>query len=269
MKVGVKIALGALAIALSGQRALAEANNAAALTEELTRYYRPVGIGAASGAHSQLKLLTVRQPGILGIASAAAASSLEACPSIFRSGRLYRPPGVFCSKLANQPQKRLEVGERVYVTSIIVNSALDKVSFYLAACGACKPDAQQAVLRSLVVFEFHKGSLAKADSGEIVQTINRVLIAEAPAADPPAPAPLPPAAQVPSTSSESVVEKPAAEAVAPPPAVAAIVKEGQTPEVVERVLGSPQVIFELGTKLVHIYPNFKVFYIGGKLADVQ
>ncbi len=263
MIAGFKIALGVMALTLPGQRAWAEANRAAALTEGLTQYYRPVGIGAASGARSQIKLFTVRKPGILGIASSDAASTLEACPSIFRSGRLYRSPGIFCSESANQSQKTLAVAERVYVTSIVVNAAFDKVNFYLAACGECKPDTRQAVLRSLVVFEFRKGYLAKAGVNDVVHTIGLLFTADDVAADSPAPAPPEPAAGDPATPSDP------APAPTPPSAAAPIVKKGQSPADVEKVLGKPLAIFDLGTKLVYVYPSMKVFYVGGKLADVQ
>jgi hypothetical protein len=271
MKVWFRIALGALAIALAGQRVLAEANNAAMLTEKLTQYYKPVKPGIPSGASSPgsaPRLLTVRLPGVLGLA-VADASFLDACPSIFRMGRIHQSPGFFCSELANKSQRKLRVSERVYVTNILVSSTYDRVSLYLAACGDCTPRAEQGAYRSLVVFEFSKGYVSKAGLTQIVHTIDEVFTAGAVAADSAAPTAPAPANPEPAAPSERAAEAPATPAATPPPAVAGIVKKGQTPDVVERILGKPLVIFDLGTKVVYVYPNMKVFYVGGKLADVQ
>ena len=271
MKVGFRTALGAFAIALAGQRALAEANNATVLTEKLTQYYKPVKPAIPSGASSPgsaPKLLTVRQPGILGIA-AADASFLDACPSIFRTGKIHQSPGFFCSELASKSQRKLRVSERVYATNILVSSTFDRVSLYLAACGDCTPGTEQGAFRSLVVFEFSKGYLSKAGLTQVIHTIDEVFTAEAVAADSAAPAAPAPPNPEPAAPSEPVAEAPAPAAATAPPAVAGIVKKGQTPDVVEKILGKPLVIFDLGTKVVYVYPNMKVFYVGGKLTDVQ
>ncbi|MBZ5727032.1 MAG: hypothetical protein LAP87_18795 [Acidobacteriia bacterium] len=262
---GLKISLGACALALWGPAAWAEANSAAALTEKLTQHYKPVRPGTAG---AKPKLLTVRQPGILGIA-AADAHFLDSCPTIFRSGRIHQLPGYFCSQLAAKSQKKLLVAERVYVTNILVSLAFDRISFYLAACGACAPDTEPA-FRSLVVFEFSKGYLAKAAVAEIVQTVDRVFAAQDAAADAPEPVPPEPVGAGPATPAEPAPNAPAAAAAAAPPAAdAAIVRKGQTPGEVEKILGKPLAIIDLGTKLVYVYPNMKLLYVGGKLADVQ
>jgi hypothetical protein len=44
---------------------------------------------------------------------------------------------------------------------------------------------------------------------------------------------------------------------------------GQTPEQVEEILGRPQKIINLGEKVIYVYPDMKVIFLEGKVADVQ
>jgi hypothetical protein len=281
MKFGYQIAVVVLGLALFRPSFAEEVTGAATLTEKLSQLYKPAGLGRAGSDASGLKLLSVRLPGIVAVPAADAASYLEACASVYRGGAIRQSPNAFCSQKANDSQRKLKVAESVYVTSIVVAPVLDKISLYLVACGTCTADSQKAPLRSLLVVEFSKGYLAKAGVEGAVRIIDQVLKNEASA--PPDGAPLPvdesstPAS--PAAASPPVAEAPTAptspaptvpgEAAAQPAQEAPILKKGDAREVVEKVLGSPLLVFDLGTKLVHIYPQFKVFYIDGKLDDVQ
>ena len=44
---------------------------------------------------------------------------------------------------------------------------------------------------------------------------------------------------------------------------------GQTKDEVVAILGPPQKMVNLGTKEIYFYPDMKVVFISGKVADVQ
>jgi len=48
-----------------------------------------------------------------------------------------------------------------------------------------------------------------------------------------------------------------------------MIKKDQTPEEVQKLIGKPQSIVDLGAKLVYVYPNFRLLFVNGKLTDVQ
>ncbi len=47
------------------------------------------------------------------------------------------------------------------------------------------------------------------------------------------------------------------------------VKLGQTPEEVVAILGAPEKKVDLGTKLIYMYKDMKIVFVGGKVADVE
>ena len=54
-----------------------------------------------------------------------------------------------------------------------------------------------------------------------------------------------------------------------PPAATKTITLGQTEDEVVRILGAPQKKVNLGTKEIYFYPDMKVIFISGKVADVQ
>lgn len=57
--------------------------------------------------------------------------------------------------------------------------------------------------------------------------------------------------------------------IAPESSSAATVRLGQTRQQVEQALGAPEQVFDLGSKVVYRYKDFKVTFIDGKVADVN
>jgi hypothetical protein len=47
------------------------------------------------------------------------------------------------------------------------------------------------------------------------------------------------------------------------------VELGQTIEQVDQILGAPQKILKAGTKVIYVYPDLKVTFENGKVADLQ
>jgi hypothetical protein len=38
---------------------------------------------------------------------------------------------------------------------------------------------------------------------------------------------------------------------------------------VERILGKPQTVINLGARVTFVYPNMRIIFVDGKVADVQ
>lgn len=55
----------------------------------------------------------------------------------------------------------------------------------------------------------------------------------------------------------------------PTPTSAKIIELGDTQDKVQRVMGQPEKIVNLGPRVTHIYKDMKIIYIDGKVSDVQ
>jgi hypothetical protein len=100
-----------------------------------------------------------------------------------------------------------------------------------------------------IKFPFQKHSIPAPD--DLMKTISEVVTAELPdtsAGNPAAPADAQP------------------DAVQAPPKTIAL---GQSKDEVAAALGQPQKIVNLGAKEIYIYPDMKVTFVNGKVADVQ
>jgi len=247
MKVLVNTAIGTIALALCWHVAAAEPPTTASLNEQIRQHYKPFKIAAGSAPRPNAgSSVLVGQPGILSVPEVDA-SFLDVCPSVFRAGEVHPTPGSFCEDLARRSPKTLAVSDRVYVTTILVNGVADRVSFYLATCESCAAGKTPSVNRSLLIFEFPKGYLAKASGEEVIRAAEQVLAVE--------------------TSGDS--DQKTARKDSSTEAAAPAVKTGQTPEQVTAVLGKPEAIIDLGTKLIYSYRSVRIVFVAGKLADVQ
>ena len=96
----------------------------------------------------------------------------------------------------------------------------------------------------------------------------------------PTPSPATPAKQPPATPAAPTADKhepaatgPAAASSSAPATprsrAAAVLKKGQTPDQVVAILGKPDEIVELGSKLIYSYRNLKVVFVSGKLSDIE
>jgi len=267
MRLGFQIAVLALAALPLTSKGAAEPVNATTLLEKLAQRYKPVGIGFQGDASKQ-KLLNVRLPGIIAAPLAEAAPFLEACSSVYRAGAIVQLPTRFCSEKASDSRRELKVADRVYVSSILVDPTLAKISFFLTSCGRCSGEEQKNLFRARLVFEYAKGKLAKGGVAAAVEKIEQVLAGEAVAENPAAPA---------SDDAAGVPAQATAAPNTPAPGDGSVAGGGETPVVkkgdavdaVLKVLGNPLLIFDLSPKLVHVYAQFKVIYVDGKLEDVQ
>jgi hypothetical protein len=238
----------------------------ATLTDQLDRYYAPSITASLAKNQAQPRSLFIQKPGLMAVAAGDVAL-LEVCPSIYRDGELHPTPGYFCSELERKQHRTLSIYERVYVERLQANRIADRVEVHLSTCARCESPTDPSNLRALVVFQFPKGYLAQSTAEEVIRAMDTLLTAEsagAPAAtneQKPDPCKAVPPAAAPSgrANANSAGKDPAASTV----------KKDQSPAEVEKMLGKPQSIVDLGTKLIYVYPMFRLLFLNGKLADIQ
>lgn len=153
-----------------------------------------------------------------------------------RNGEV-KAPGFQLVKVSDEKTDRpYTVGERVYVTDIKVKD--NAVVFLLLsremASITVKGSTQQTRYRAAVTFEFPEEYLGTATADSVIAGISKVLTVERTA-----------------------------------PGGAKTVALGQTVAELEAVLGKPEKIINLGTKVIYVYKDIKVTLVDGKVTDVQ
>jgi len=244
----------------------AENKGAETLAERLQQYYKSVKAIAGAPETTHLRPLFVQQPGILSV-SPDDVAYLDVCPSTFHDGAIHSTPGYFCSELAHKQWQSLKVSQRVFVTGLQVNLTADKVEVHLTTCDRCETVSGQPNLRSLVIFVFPRGYLSQATADEVIGAIDTLLTA-VPVSDPTANVITKPAVSNTGLPSKQVAPPSASPPTGQPPEIATI-KIGMTCDEVQKLLGKPQSIVDLGAKLIYVYPNLRVLFMNGKLTDVQ
>jgi len=145
----------------------------APLAEQLKALYKVTKFGAVAKGFTVLSpgtVLVIRKAGILGVPPANVAFG----DSIYRDGELHQPTAGNRTIIGNVT-RFLQVGEKVYVQTVDVNLKSDRVTLFIVECDSCNGVDQQSSFKSMVSFEFAKGSLAAADPAQIENTIGQVL----------------------------------------------------------------------------------------------
>ena len=157
-----------------------------------------------------------------------------------------------------QTTKLFQKGDKVYPTKLDVNVDKDTVSMAIVACDSCNKTDPPTYNKTQVVFQFPKGSLAKAGAGDVEDTIGQLLsISED-------------TQQADQGGQQQQEQQGGGQQAAPAQqAEPAEVKLGMTPDQVEGAVGKPDKKINLGPKQIYIYKDMKITFIGGKVADVQ
>jgi len=153
--------------------------------------------------------------------------------------------------IPSSKQRKFAVGETFWITAadatqdgvvlMLVSDPIDDIRYY------CK-----------LKFPFKKNAMPPA--AELLKAITEVLTVNAPpppepVAEQPAPPPAPPI--------QEIAPPP------PPPAPPKTISIGQTKAVVVATWGQPTQIIKGATKEVYVYPDMKVVFVAGKVADVK
>ena len=147
---------------------------------------------------------------------------------------------------ANIPQRKFVSGEKIWLADFQVKEDGVYLLFYSDPFDNVRYYAQ-------LKFPVSKGAFPAADN--MMKTIAEVVTDDS-------------ATQEAAPADSAPPQAPAAGGQAPAAATKTIAL-GQTEDEVVGILGAPQKKVNLGTKEIYFYPDMKVIFISGKVADVQ
>ncbi len=150
-------------------------------------------------------------------------------------------------QVANTPQRKFVGGEKIWLADFQVKEDGVYFLFYSDPFDNVRYFGQ-------LKFPVSKGAFPPADN--MMKTIAEVVTDDSAQEAAPADSAAPPA------------QAAGGQAPAPAPATKTITL-GQTEDEVVAILGPPQKKVNLGTKEIYFYPDMKVVFISGKVADVQ
>jgi hypothetical protein len=163
-----------------------------------------------------------------------------------------------------QTTKLFAKGDKVYPTKVEVNVEKDIVTLGIVACDTCNKTDPPTYNKANVVFQFPKGSRAKAGAGDVEDTIGQLLSISDSSQDQGGGQDQQQGAQGDQQGGgQQGAQQPAAQQEP------ASVEVGMTPAQVEAALGKPDKKVTLTTKQTYYYKDMKVIFKDGKVVDVQ
>lgn len=267
-----KIEMTALAIALIvvGITPCLVAAQGVSLEDQLKAQYKLVKMGSDTSGYAVVDagtLLAIQKGGILGVPY----SDQSILSTKYEGGTVHSPNtllskgiGFGMKKFGKEQTTHLfQAGDKVYPSSIQVNLAKDNVAMGIVACDSCNKTDPPTYNKAQVIFQFPKGSLAKANASEVEDTIGQLLAISDDSQDQ-------------GQGDQGGQDQQGgnnqgggqAQQQGPPPEPQQIEK-GQTPDQVKASLGPPEKIVNLGAKQIYVYKDLKVTFVNGKVSDVQ
>ncbi len=248
---------------------------AVSLQEQLAAQYKLVKMGSDTSGYSVVEagtLLVIQKGGILGVpysdntvlSTKYEGGNVKSPNSLLVQGRKSLLGHFSQTQSQGQATHLFAIGDTVYPTKIDVNVAKDSVSLGIVACDTCNKTDPPTCNKAQVVFQFPKGSLAKASASAVEDTIAQLLAISTDDAQQ-------------TGQQQGGNDQPGnnqgagqgqAQQQAPPPEPQQIEK-GQTPDQVKAALGQPDKIVNLGVKQIYVYKDLKVTFLNGQVSDVQ
>jgi hypothetical protein len=247
------------------------------LQEQLAAQYKLVKMGSDTSGYSVVEegtLLAVQKGGMLGVPY----SEKTSLTNKYEGGMVHPPSALMVSgkkallghfsqtQSQGQTTKLFAKGDKVYVTKIDVNVEKDTVTMGIVACDTCNKTDPPTYNKTIVAFQFPKGSLGKASAGDVEDTIGQLL----------------------SISDDSQQQgdqqqqgnqdqgqgqqgqgQQAQGQQQEQQSEPQTIQMGMTTDQVQAAMGKPEKIVNLGPKQIYVYKDLKVTFLGGKVADVQ
>jgi hypothetical protein len=270
MSTRFQVLLPALALVLTS--AVQAHAQAPTLQEQLTAQYKLVKMGSDTSGYAVVDagtLLEIKKGGILGVPY----SDSSILSTKYEGGTVHSPNtlltkgiGFGMKKFGKEQTTHLfAAGDKVYPSKIEVDVNKDDVSLTIVACDTCNKTDPPTYNKAKVVFQFPKGSLAKASAGDVEDMIGQLLsISEDTQQQDQG------AQQQGDQGGQGSQQQQAAQQQAPPPqAEPQTIEKGQTTDQVQSALGKPDKIVNLGSKQIYVYKDLKVTFVNGKVSDVQ
>jgi hypothetical protein len=233
----------------------AQAQDARSLADQLKSQYKLAKVGIDSSGWSVTQpgtVLVIQKGGILGVPAA----NPTIATATYKDGELHGP-NAFTIAIVGKLTRQLTIGEKIYILKIDLQLKNDKIGFFLIECDACNNVQQPSAYKAILVFQFPKGYLDKADGSQVLDVISQVLAPDAGSAD----------QQQAPQQEQSPQAAPSVDTVPPP--TTATIQLGQTIDQVKAALGQPEKIVDLGKKQIYVYKDLKITFIDGKVSDVQ
>ena len=238
---------------------------AVTLQEQLTAQYKVAKMGSDTSGYSVVDpgtLLSVQKGGILGVPY----SDQSILSTKYESGTVHSPNSMLSKGIGfgmkkfgkEQSTHLIAVGDKVYPTKVDVNLGKDTVAMSIVECDTCNNTDPKTYNKAVVLFQFPKGSLAKASAGDVEDTIGQLLA-------------ISDDSQQQAQGGQQGGQQEASQQQAPQQQQQEpqTIQMGMTIDQVQAAMGTPLKIVNLGPKQIYVYKDLKVTFLGGKVADVQ
>jgi hypothetical protein len=159
----------------------AQAQDARSLADQLKSQYKLAKVGIDSSGWSVTQpgtVLVIQKGGILGVPAA----NPTIATATYKDGELHGP-NAFTIAIVGKLTRQLTIGEKIYILKIDLQLKNDKIGFFLIECDACNNVQQPSAYKAILVFQFPKGYLDKADGSQVLDVISQVLAPDAGSAD--------------------------------------------------------------------------------------
>ena len=262
--------------------AVSAAAQAVSLQDQLGAQYKLVKMGSDTSGYSVVEpgtLLAIQKGGVLGVPY----SDKTVLTTKYENGTVHGPSTAMTearkhlfghfSQTASEGQTThlFQKGDKVYPTKVAVNVEKDTVELGIVACDTCNNTDPPTYNKAQVLFQFPRGSLAKASAGDVEDTIGQ-LLAISDDSQQGGDQNGQQQGQQQGDQGQQAGDQGQGQGQQQPPAQQAepqTIEKGQTPEQVEAALGKPDKIVNLGAKQLYIYKDLKVTFVNGKVTDVQ
>jgi hypothetical protein len=247
------------------------------LQDQLGAQYKVVKMGSDTSGYSVIDagtLLEIKKGGILGVPY----SDTSILSTKYESGAVHTPSSMLSKGIGfgmkrlgkEQTTKLLPVGDKVYPSKIDVDTGKDIVTLSIVACDTCNKTDPPTYNKAKVVFQFPKGSLAKASAGDVEDTIGQLLsISDDSQSQDQGGQQQGQGGGQGGQGGQGSGDQQAADQGQQQQAEPQTIEKGQTTDQVQAALGKPEKIVNLGTKQIYIYKDMKVTFLNGKVSDVQ
>ena len=249
---------------------------AVSLQEQLTAQYKSVKMGSDTSGYSVIDkgtLLEIKKGGILGVPY----SDTSIQSTKYEGGQVKTPNSLISKGIGfgmgklgkTQTTHLFASGDKAYSQNVAVDLNKDTVTMSIVACDTCNKTDPPTYMKAKVVFQFPKGSLAKAQAGEVEDTIGQLLANSDDSGGGDQGNQQQGDNQQQGGGDQGQQGGGGQQDQQAQQAEPQTVEVGMTPDQVTAALGKPDKIVKLTTKQIYIYKDMKVTFVGGKVSDVQ
>jgi hypothetical protein len=243
---------------------------AVSLQEQLVAQYKVVKMGSDTSGYSVIEkgtLLEIKKGGILAVPY----SDTSVLSTKYEGGTVHTPSSMLSKGIGfgmskfgkTQTTHLFASGDKVYPAKIDVDLNKDDVSMMIIACDTCNKTDPPTYNKAKVVFQFPKGSLAKASAGDVEDTIGQLLSISEESQDDQG------GQQQGGDQGQQGAQQGGGQEQQQQQADPQTIEKGMTTDQVQGALGKPDKIVNLGAKQLWVYKDLKVTFLSGKVSDVQ